>query len=92
MPMTFLSGVFYSIHSCRRFGKSQPCQSVLLHDDGFSWLLASNVSPWLRPGHRGQCTGGGQYHRGEHAAWVRSPLDLLTPQLKSIAALWLTLY
>ena len=41
MPMTFLSGVFYSIHSLPRFlAEREPPQPVLLHDRWFPfWLL-----------------------------------------------------
>jgi ABC-2 type transport system permease protein len=32
MPMTFLAGVFYSIHTLPASGSGEPLQPVLLHD------------------------------------------------------------
>ena len=54
MPLTFLSGVFYSIHSLPPFWQAvSPPQSVLLHDRRLPLRLLrrqSDVSPWLEPG------------------------------------------
>jgi hypothetical protein len=55
MPMTFLSGVFYSIHSLPPFWQGEPPQPVLLHDRRLSLRLLRRQRrvALAEPGHRG---------------------------------------
>ena len=60
MPMTFLSGVFYSIHSLPSFWQSVSHLNPFFYMiDGFRYGFfgQSDVSPWLSLGVVGVCLG-----------------------------------
>jgi acid stress-induced BolA-like protein IbaG/YrbA len=71
MPMTFLSGVFYSIHSLPPFWQQrQPPQPVLLHDRRLPLRLLRRQRrlALAQPGDRRQRDAGGRRHRRAPAA------------------------
>ena len=80
MPMTFLSGVFYSIHSLPPFWQSVSHLNPFFYMiDGFRYGFfgVSDVSPWLSLGVVGRCAGRGE-RGGCHAAAHRLQTSLLT--------------
>ena len=71
MPMTFLSGVFYSIHSLPPFWQTVSHLNPFFYMiDGFRYGFfgVSDVSPWLSLAHRRQRVAGGERDRRAPAA------------------------
>jgi ABC-2 type transport system permease protein len=77
MPMTFLSGVFYSIHSLPPFWQTVSHLNPFFYMiDGFRYGFfgVSDVSPWLSLGVVGVRVGGGERRRRAPAAhWLQNP-------------------
>ena len=77
LPLTFLSGVFYSIHSLPPFWQALSHLNPFFYMiDGFRYGFfgQADVSPWLQPGDRRQFRAvAGRCHAAAVAARLQAP-------------------